>query len=86
MAEFSSKEELVRLIKRLGSNLSVKLSSLFSILFQTRVCFPFLSSLFISLRFAVHFWKFCFQILLLVLDFVVTGLEFVLNAQPHNFA
>ncbi|XP_008455417.1 peroxisome biogenesis protein 22-like isoform X2 [Cucumis melo] len=36
MAEFSSKEELVRLIKRFGSNLSVKLSSLFSILFQTR--------------------------------------------------
>ncbi|KAE8645745.1 hypothetical protein Csa_020431 [Cucumis sativus] len=36
MAEFSSKEELVRLIKRLGSNLSVKLSTLFSILFQTR--------------------------------------------------
>ncbi|KAG6589179.1 Peroxisome biogenesis protein 22 [Cucurbita argyrosperma subsp. argyrosperma] len=36
MAEFSSKEALVRLIKRFGSNLSVKLSSLFSILFQSR--------------------------------------------------
>ncbi|XP_038886877.1 peroxisome biogenesis protein 22-like isoform X2 [Benincasa hispida] len=36
MAELSSKEELIRLIKRFGSNLSVKLSSLFSILFQTQ--------------------------------------------------
>ncbi|XP_022136020.1 peroxisome biogenesis protein 22-like isoform X2 [Momordica charantia] len=36
MAGSSSKEELVQLIKRFGSNLSVKLSSLFSILFQSR--------------------------------------------------